>query len=58
VLRTQKKPLSELEDEESGLATVEFIVNAASTCLEKYVYISCLEKYVNISITSENQEIA
>ncbi|KAF6029661.1 hypothetical protein EB796_011992 [Bugula neritina] len=36
VLRTQKKPLSELEDEESGLATVEFIVNAASTCLEKH----------------------
>lgn len=37
VIKTQKKSLSELEGKESGLATIEFILQAASACLDKLV---------------------
>ena len=36
VIKTQKKSLTELEGKESGLATIEFILQAATACLDKY----------------------
>ena len=36
VIKTQKKSLTELERKESGLATIEFILQAATACLDKY----------------------
>ncbi|XP_067952130.1 zinc finger ZZ-type and EF-hand domain-containing protein 1-like [Watersipora subatra] len=35
VLRTQKRPFEELEDQESGIATIDFLVHAASSCLQR-----------------------
>lgn len=36
IMGTLKKPLSELEGQENGIATIEFLLEAATLCLNKY----------------------